>query len=340
MISRSIVQGIRDQNGRFLEQDPKTAVWYEISDRRAIEKTSHALSNKKYKTRKRLPESQATQIPVSPRAVEPLQSQDDNRGPTEVVSPSSPTEDQGKSKLRTKKHRLLQRMEKPATGLTGENEMAGKNVSPSSSPEVPGSPVSEVSSATGKSALPDSPPYETRQLPPGRFHLEEPPVVSPNDSRASPSSERSYEEEHHAPPPPHSSSYGRYYHDGDKLTPPGLRRYSSHGVPEAEVYTRADPRYEGYHPEDRHCREGMPYTPPGMRPREHHYPRYVEREWHPTRESMDYSSWRARSSPYYGLVSPRAVKGSVRGPGPSGWVEVGEWEVPSQRRHPDAVQPW
>jgi hypothetical protein len=38
MISRSIVQGIKDQNGRFLEQDPKTAVWFEISDKRAIEK--------------------------------------------------------------------------------------------------------------------------------------------------------------------------------------------------------------------------------------------------------------------------------------------------------------
>ena len=56
VISRSIVHGIREQSGRFLEQDPKTAIWYEISDKRAIDKTSHALSNKKYKTRKRAPE--------------------------------------------------------------------------------------------------------------------------------------------------------------------------------------------------------------------------------------------------------------------------------------------
>jgi len=56
MISRNIVQIIRSQHGRFLEQDPKTGIWYSISDKRALEKTSHALSNMKYKTRKRHPD--------------------------------------------------------------------------------------------------------------------------------------------------------------------------------------------------------------------------------------------------------------------------------------------
>jgi len=51
VISRNIVQIIRSQHGRFLEQDPKTGIWYSISDKRALEKTSHALSNMKYKTR-------------------------------------------------------------------------------------------------------------------------------------------------------------------------------------------------------------------------------------------------------------------------------------------------
>jgi hypothetical protein len=51
-ISKSIVDGIKDLKGRFLEQDPDSGIWYEISDKRAVEKTSHALSNKKYKTRK------------------------------------------------------------------------------------------------------------------------------------------------------------------------------------------------------------------------------------------------------------------------------------------------
>lgn len=56
IISRNIVQIIRSQHGRFLEQDPKTGIWYSISDKRALEKTSHALSNMKYKTRKRHPD--------------------------------------------------------------------------------------------------------------------------------------------------------------------------------------------------------------------------------------------------------------------------------------------
>lgn len=52
VISRNIVNGIKSLDGRFLEQDVDTGAWYEISDKRAIEKTSHALSNKKYKNRK------------------------------------------------------------------------------------------------------------------------------------------------------------------------------------------------------------------------------------------------------------------------------------------------
>ena len=44
-ISQSIVATIRSQNpeGRFLERNPLTGLWYEIGDRRAIEKTSQAL---------------------------------------------------------------------------------------------------------------------------------------------------------------------------------------------------------------------------------------------------------------------------------------------------------
>ena len=62
VISRNIVQVIRSQHGRFLEQDPKTGIWYSISDKRALEKTSHALSNMKYKTRKRHPD----ELPLPP----------------------------------------------------------------------------------------------------------------------------------------------------------------------------------------------------------------------------------------------------------------------------------
>ncbi|OEU18115.1 hypothetical protein FRACYDRAFT_154352, partial [Fragilariopsis cylindrus CCMP1102] len=42
-ISRSIVAAIREQRGRFLEQDATTGVWIDIGDKKATEKTSQAL---------------------------------------------------------------------------------------------------------------------------------------------------------------------------------------------------------------------------------------------------------------------------------------------------------
>jgi hypothetical protein len=322
MISRSIVQGIRDQNGRFLEQDPKTAVWYEISDRRAIEKTSHALSNKKYKTRKRVPDSPGGQLSASGEA------QDDNdtwdTPDDESPGPPSPTDESPTSKPRSKKHRLLHRMTEPP--LIGVPTVSGiKKVTPSASPAVPESPP-RVVSISDKSGSLESPPYDPKTNPETRYPMGEPPVVSPNDSRASPSSsDQSYEEAQHA------SAFGRYYRREPKMSPPEMRRYV-HSMPEAEV----DPRYEAYHPDDRHCREGPVYPPRGVRPREHSYAHYVEREssWHPSvGEAMEYyppSSM--RHPPVYSVVSPRG-----RGTGPPlAWAHRSEWEVPpSARRHPD-----
>jgi len=66
MISRNIVQIIRSHHGRFLEQDPKSGLWYSISDKRAIEKTSHALSNMKYKTQKRHPDESPSHMYLVP----------------------------------------------------------------------------------------------------------------------------------------------------------------------------------------------------------------------------------------------------------------------------------
>mmetsp|Transcript_11247 Transcript_11247/g.16289 ORF Transcript_11247/g.16289 Transcript_11247/m.16289 type:complete len:658 (-) Transcript_11247:290-2263(-) len=44
-ISRSIVETVRtlDPPGRFLEKDPSTGLWYDIGDKKAVEKTSQAL---------------------------------------------------------------------------------------------------------------------------------------------------------------------------------------------------------------------------------------------------------------------------------------------------------
>lgn len=55
-ISRSIVAAIREQKGRFLERDAKKGTWYDIGDKKAIEKTSQALREGQPKLRQKMVE--------------------------------------------------------------------------------------------------------------------------------------------------------------------------------------------------------------------------------------------------------------------------------------------
>jgi hypothetical protein len=148
IISRNIVQGVRAQHGRFLEQDSQTGLWYSISDKRATEKTSHALSNMKYKTRK-LPHEPDFHIPgpISYR-VGPFEGfgYDEENEEDKILETDSPNTVFAK-KARSKKFRLLNRMGdedeegnvvKPAmTGATDNNVKAGGDEHPATSP-VPG----------------------------------------------------------------------------------------------------------------------------------------------------------------------------------------------------------
>ena len=56
-ISRSIVAAIREQEGRFLERDAKKQTWYDIGDKKAIEKTSQALREGQPKLRQKMIDS-------------------------------------------------------------------------------------------------------------------------------------------------------------------------------------------------------------------------------------------------------------------------------------------
>lgn len=71
-ISRSIVAAIREQKGRFLERDSKKESWYDIGDKKAIEKTSQALREGQPKLRARMVEM--GQIPPD-QPVNPIQQQ-------------------------------------------------------------------------------------------------------------------------------------------------------------------------------------------------------------------------------------------------------------------------
>lgn len=55
-VSKAIVAAIRGQDppGRFIEQDLVSGQWYDIGDRKAVDKTSHALRDGASKRRQRL----------------------------------------------------------------------------------------------------------------------------------------------------------------------------------------------------------------------------------------------------------------------------------------------
>lgn len=55
-ISQSIVAAIREQRGRFLERDGNKGTWYDIGDKKAIEKTSQALREGQPKLRQQIVE--------------------------------------------------------------------------------------------------------------------------------------------------------------------------------------------------------------------------------------------------------------------------------------------
>lgn len=55
-ISRSIVAAIREQNGRFLEKKACKVLWFDIGDKKAIEKTSQALREGQPKLRQKIVE--------------------------------------------------------------------------------------------------------------------------------------------------------------------------------------------------------------------------------------------------------------------------------------------
>ena len=57
-ISRSIVAAIREQNGRFLEKDGTRNAWFDIGEKKAVEKTSQALREGAPKLRQKMAEMQ------------------------------------------------------------------------------------------------------------------------------------------------------------------------------------------------------------------------------------------------------------------------------------------
>jgi hypothetical protein len=322
MISRSIVEGIKDQNGRFLEQDPKTAVWFEISEKRAIEKTSHALSNKKYKTRK-----SSTYKPL-----ETLGGQDEDAASFTTESVESPPtvmhgEGDPSPKPRTKKHRLLQRMEDPVDLSKPITEGLVAR------PDAPGSPVADMTS-DGKVTVPESPPalQTEKEIKENDKII----IISPNESRTGPYDQKDpYHEEADAP--------GSKRHYGREQAEINEHAYTLADMA-AYPMPPAEPRYGSYHPSERYYRDSPSYPPQLRRlsgtPT---YRRYMGPEWGPPRhgELVDYVH-RARSIPYYGSVSPRISKEK--------WVYMNEWTRPAAARrppleaiprgHPDDCRSW
>lgn len=326
MISRSIVQGIRKQNGRFLEQDPKTAVWYEISDKRAIEKTSHALSNKKYKTRKKTPGESSTQYPFQSSSQENDEFDEDGEYSSEKQV-SSPTEDSPEAKSRakkmSKKFRLLQRMGGPipSDGDDEKESIASTSESTANTTETP----------TKKVGVTDSPPCYAMYRREGRAKYESPVAVTPHDSSVS--DESRSDSEHEEPPRSYRSIHPRI--------PPipeasEVRDYIYH---KAEIGARFR-HYDRYAEDERYGSERPPSykTTPSTYDRFNEYQpssfrRYTDRgiptEYVPPRGQQPISR-----APYGPIPARRLVK--TRGASSSYWVN--EWRSPA--KHMDEYSSW
>lgn len=88
-ISLSIVNTIRQRNGRFLKKDEDSGLWYEIGDALAREKTSQALRQRAPEYRKQLFEQdsmRSTQPPLEPSPLSKLSLSTPPGSPINVVS--------------------------------------------------------------------------------------------------------------------------------------------------------------------------------------------------------------------------------------------------------------
>lgn len=238
-ISQSIVQGIRQLDGRFLEQDQKTSIWYEISDKRAIEKTSHALSNKKYKTRRRDDDKEDDPSTLK------IEAEMDSNYDADATSMSSNGSDVENAPSVTtpsgsKKRRFLERMdEAPADDdittdrgvllLTSLNAVGSKPVK--KTPAIP--PATPKSQAKNLSM-----------------------IITPNDARANGSVSSVSDE----------SSYGDSQRSAKANPPPVVDAPEMHEYiyprPAAEMGPRVAPRYGRYVEEEYYAHEHMMHKLP------------------------------------------------------------------------------
>jgi hypothetical protein len=130
-ISRSVVDAVRSLNppGRFLEKDPASGKWFDIGDRKAIEKTSQALRDGAASLRKELNHELS-----DPEFLSVVFDGDDdnddttNRTPSPIVtvkngslsssSPSSLSSSQRKKKIPVKTHRRVKSSPSVGKGIS------------------------------------------------------------------------------------------------------------------------------------------------------------------------------------------------------------------------------
>lgn len=321
MISRGIVEGIRERSGRFLEQDPKTTIWYEISDKRAIEKTSHALSNKKYKTRKRHPDDES-QHPY--KGYNELDDEESDCSSEKGSEPSQESDDsQSRAKVMSKKFRLLQRMDGPEF-----DDDDKESIPHAANILVMGFPRSSSDSTTPKkTGTPYSPPMNK----PGTVERA---LISPNDSRSSISDDS-------------RDDYNEYEGAFRRVSSQRLPPVPEAGAGHEYVYRKAEigPRlthYEAYMEDEHYRAERLGYKAPP-------HPSYVRRiqtEYAPLRRYLErgpplsprttqslHSPTAYASSPT-GIPPPPPPQSrhvlKARGPPVGYWVE--EWGTPTSRR--------
>lgn len=110
-ISRSIVAAVREQSGRFLERDGIKGTWYDIGDKKAIEKTSQALREGQPKLRQHMVEMGAGHpgLGLEFKTV-PTASATSNYNPTMVIQQQMAQQQMAQQQLLTQQRIIQQKM--------------------------------------------------------------------------------------------------------------------------------------------------------------------------------------------------------------------------------------
>eukprot|EP00542_Grammatophora_oceanica_P019554 CAMPEP_0194040386 /NCGR_PEP_ID=MMETSP0009_2-20130614/12409_1 /TAXON_ID=210454 /ORGANISM="Grammatophora oceanica, Strain CCMP 410" /LENGTH=659 /DNA_ID=CAMNT_0038683523 /DNA_START=47 /DNA_END=2026 /DNA_ORIENTATION=+ len=280
-ISRSIVEAVRslEPPGRFLEKDQSNGTWFDIGDKKAIEKTSQALRDGAASLRKQLsedlndPDFLSAVFDGDATAVPPPKKEAVEKSPKSGSAKKK--EDKSTKKPPAKgQHRRAKSNPSIGTSARGKTLVIKKHRPGSEMPMSPGgmgvagrppqSPMSPRSGSSPRYAMPPPGAHHSRPGPGQSYSLPNSPVVyqghgdphyHPFQAPSSRSGSYEYGPEHYDRPPPR-----QYSSSGSPYPPPPPSPRYHRGSPHQRTY-RAPPISPRWSPHAAFNRQGPSLSP-------------------------------------------------------------------------------